>query len=209
MKRNSEGGIIKDTVTNKQPAKLVNQCLRVIGQSEFEPRERYQFYEGRWNYKGDSDEFWINFITQLTYNEIVDLQLDSKKEEELFRIYKDHKSIDFKKIEIKFKESVHGPFGTWTNRDRMLMENLDLQNNKWIEQFLKIENGMIECTIPRSGKYQIIQQSRSMNQWKSGKPSLGVNIELRMGLTKVKNVSKERLLRKNVYLGRKTIYIHR
>ena len=168
---------------NKQPAKLVSQCLRVIEQWELEPRDRYTLYAARWNQAFGinilSDEFWMNFITRLTNKEMVDLGLDSKQKEELIGTFIDSG------IQIKFKKSVHGPYGTWTNRDRMKMKNVDMMNYEWFfKQILEIEYGIIEFTAPKSGKYRIIQQSRSTNPKFGGKPSFGVNLELKIVLKK-------------------------
>ena len=68
------------------------------------------------------------------------------------------------------------------------MEQLDLENENWMKSFLKMENGMFEFIIPKTGKYEIIQQSRSTNINSSRLvigPALGVTVKFNMNLKKV------------------------
>ena len=152
--------------------------------------------------KKEINKFLNKFVTELTHREIVDLNLDSKKEDELFDIFKEHKFVDFRKIELKYNQSVNGRFGTVSNRDEMIIENLDLEpclheafypdmhhDKYWCKEYLNFENGLIELTIRRSGKYEIIQQSRSLYESNAlfcdGGSAVGVTVQLEMELAKV------------------------
>ena len=99
---------------------------------------------------------------------------------------------NFKMIQLKFKKSFYGIKGSHTDRTRMIIEELDTECKDWMEDYLKIENGLIEFTIPKTGKYEIIQQSRSSNADRSNRigPAMGVTVSLELDL---KMVRKPRL----------------
>ena len=65
----------------------------------------------------------------------------------------------------------------------MILENLDLEQSHWCKEFLNFENGLIELTIWRSGKYEIIQQSRSTKNYRE--LAMGVTVQLEIELAKV------------------------
>ena len=70
----------------------------------------------------------------------------------------------------------------------MNIGQLDIEKKDWMESYLKMENGLIEFTIPKTGKYQIIQQSRSSNYDGERKgPAFGVNIRFQINLKQVRN----------------------
>ena len=94
--------------------------------------------------------------------------------------------FDFNTITLKFKKTFYGD-GSSTDRTKMKLEELDIDHKPWMKANLTMENGLIEFRIPRRGKYQIIQQSRSSRQnhssddWKTG-----INVEFKLDLKKVK-----------------------
>ena len=95
----------------------------------------------------------------------------------------------FGPIELKFKKNFYGSDGVKTDRTKMNIDQLDTDNEEWIKTYLKMNNGFIEFTIPKTGKYQIIQQSRSSNQdWdeECTGPAMGVNIRFKMNLNQVR-----------------------
>ena len=98
--------------------------------------------------------------------------------------------FDFDPIQLKFKKSFYGDDGDETFRTQMNIDQLDIGNEEWIRNYLKMENGLIEFTIPKTGKYQIIQQSRSSNFDRNERkgPAMGVNIRLKMNLKQVSNI---------------------
>ena len=96
-------------------------------------------------------------------------------------------------IQLKFKKSFYGEYGHKTDRTKMNKDQLDIQKKDWMENYLVMENGLIEFTIPTTGKYQVIQQSRSANRhlpWdkSGGLPAMGVNITLLIDLKQVRNI---------------------
>ena len=97
---------------------------------------------------------------------------------------------DFEMIELKFNKSFYGKEGRSCDRRYMKIEELDIEKEDWMETYLKIENGLLELIIPKTGKYQIIQQSRSTNYGigREVGPAMGVRVEFEMELIKVKNI---------------------
>ena len=94
-------------------------------------------------------------------------------------------------IQLKFKKRFYGKFGCDTDRTKMNKDQLDIEMKDWIETYLKMNNGLIEFTIPKTGKYEIIQQSRSSNRdTRSGTegPAMGVHIKFEMNLKQVRNI---------------------
>ena len=65
-----------------EPESLLRQCLGVIRKCEIEPEDRYQIFKQFSNMEinDELNEFLNNFVTELTYREIVDLKLDSETE---------------------------------------------------------------------------------------------------------------------------------
>ena len=63
-----------------EPESLLRQCLGVITKCEIEPEDRYQIFENFSNMeiKKEIKKFLNEFVIELTYREIVDLNLDSK-----------------------------------------------------------------------------------------------------------------------------------
>ena len=98
--------------------------------------------------------------------------------------------FDFKMIELKFKKAFYGDDGDKTDRNEMKLEELDIEYRNWMENYLKMENGLIEFTIPKNGVYEIIQQSRSCNQsyGEQNGPSMGVTVKLELDLQNVKDI---------------------
>lgn len=93
-------------------------------------------------------------------------------------------------IQLKFKKSFYGYGGVHTDRTKMNIDQLDIDNEEWIKTYLTIKNGLIEFTIPKTGKYQIIQQSKSSN-WDDGDrkgPTMGVKIRFEINMKKVRNI---------------------
>ena len=177
------------------PDSLLLQCLNLIEKCEIEPNIRFQIYKNLSNLEIENEikPFLINFVTQLTYKEILNLILEPEDEHDLLQIYKEFKSIDFTTFEIKFQKSFYGKLGYYADRDEMKIENLDLTNRDWIKEFIKFENGFIELEIPKSGKYSIYQESRSTNRdrWAAvypncTGPAMGVNLSFEMELEKVR-----------------------
>ena len=97
--------------------------------------------------------------------------------------------FDFESIQLKFKKSFYGSYGYNTDRTKMNIDQLDIDNEEWIRTYLTMENGLIEFTIPKTGKYQIIQQSRSSNRdynYDCKGPAMGVNMRFAMNLKQVR-----------------------
>ena len=99
------------------------------------------------------------------------------------------KLFDFKMIKLMFKKSFYEN-GYKTDRTKMELDELDIEHKQQprMKAYLKIEKGLIEFTIPKSGKYEIIQQSRSSNNNVDDSvdgPAMGVNLELELVLKKV------------------------
>ena len=103
---------------------------------------------------------------------------------------KEDSLFDFKMIKLKFKKNFYGEDREKTDRARMKIEELDIEYQNWMNTFLTMDNGLMEFTIPRSGIYRIIQQSRSTNmdvtehRTMSG-PAMGVTITLELRMKKV------------------------
>ena len=97
----------------------------------------------------------------------------------------------FETIQLKFKSSFYGEDGYETDRTKMKIEELDIEYKDWMEHYLKMENGLIEFTIPKTGKYQIVQQSRSSNAdaYDMDGPAMGVNVTLELASKKVYYIS--------------------
>ena len=97
--------------------------------------------------------------------------------------------FDFKTIELKFKKKFYGQNGSVTDRNKMKIEELDIKYEDWMKNYLKMKNGLIEFTVPKTGRYQIIQQSRSVNEDTDSVrgPSMGVTVELYVDFKKVSN----------------------
>ena len=96
--------------------------------------------------------------------------------------------FDFEMIKLKFKKTFYGDGGRDTDRTKMKMEELDIETKDWMNTYLKMQNGLIEFTIPKNGKYQIIQQSRSSNRDIDSNcqgPAMGVTLEFKIDLKKV------------------------
>ena len=76
--------------------------------------------------------------------------------------------------------------GEKTDRDEMKMDELEIENKKWIGKNLKMKNGLIKWTVKDKGEYEFHLESRSTNwDWDDCKgPAMGVNIELKMNLKK-------------------------
>jgi hypothetical protein len=94
--------------------------------------------------------------------------------------------FDFKMIELKFKKTFYEYHVSYqcTDRVKMKIEELDINNESWMDNHLKMENGLVEFTIPKTGKYHFVQQSRSSNlddRERIG-PAMGVNVELEIDL---------------------------
>ena len=69
----------------------------------------------------------------------------------------------------------------------MKLEELDIDHKPWMKANLTMENGLIELRIPKRGRYQIIQQSRSSRQnHSSDYCTTGINLEFKLDLKKVK-----------------------
>ena len=66
------------------------------------------------------------------------------------------------------------------------MDQLDIKKKAWMKNYLKMNNGLIEFTIPKTGKYEIIQQSRSSNMYHG--PAMGVYIEFELNLKQVRYI---------------------
>ena len=79
------------------------------------------------------------------------MEIDNPLEKDI----KEDPLFDFKMIQLKFKKDFYGPCGDFTDRTRMKIEELDIEYEEWMTSFLTIENGLIEFTIPTSGRYQI------------------------------------------------------
>ena len=105
--------------------------------------------------------------------------------------------IDFDRIELKFKKTFYRKFGVFTDRTNMKITELEMFETwmkSWIDTYLVMKNGLMELTIPKTGKYQFILQSRSSNRdwsdawndWNDASrgPAMGVNVELVMDLKK-------------------------
>ena len=97
---------------------------------------------------------------------------------------------DFEMIELKFKKTFYGSHGWRTDRNGMKAEALDTEYQNWMDTYLTMTNGLIEFTIPKKGKYQIIQKSRSSNQDVGDRkgPALGVTTQFECDFEKVQNV---------------------
>ena len=111
---------------------------------------------------------------------------------------------DFKMIQLKFKNDFYGVEGDRTDREKMEIEKLDIEFDNWMEKYLAMEikpcQGLIEFTVPKTGKYQIIQQSRSTNFDDRDMlgPAMGVTVQFKLNLKKV-NI-KLRIRKLCVYL---------
>ena len=93
----------------------------------------------------------------------------------------------FETIQLKFKRSFYGEDRYETDRTKMKIEELNIEYKDWMKKYLKMENGLIEFTIPKTGKYQIVQQSRSsnMNDEDIEGPALGIIVTLELASKKV------------------------
>ena len=87
---------------------------------------------------------------------------------------------------VKIERSFCGG-GEKTDRDEMNMDELEIENKKWIKKNLKMKNGLIKWTVKDKGEYEFHLESRSTNwDWDDCKgPAMGVNIELKINLKKV------------------------
>ena len=95
---------------------------------------------------------------------------------------------DFKMIQLKFKKSFYGIFGYDTDRTKMQINELDIENKNWMTTNLKMDNGLLEFTIPKTGKYEIVQESRTSNYFLGPSvtgPAMGVHVTIEMNLKKV------------------------
>ena len=54
---------------------------------------------------------------------------------------------------LKFKKSFYYEDGHYTDRDEMKMDELEIENNKWIKRNLKMKNGLIKWTVKDNGEY--------------------------------------------------------
>ena len=108
--------------------------------------------------------------------------------DETVRNSEEEKFLDFKIIQFKFKKTFYGEWGNGTDRTKMNIEQLDFEYEDWMKSYLTMENGIIEFIIPKTGKYEIIQQSKSTNINSSRLvigPALGVTVKFNMNLKKV------------------------
>ena len=97
--------------------------------------------------------------------------------------------FDFKIIQLKFKKTFYDVCGRSTDRDYMTITELDLKYENWMENYMTMENGLIEFTIPKTGRYEIIQKSRSTNV--DGRRALGVTVQFVLNLERVKSFKLE------------------
>ena len=100
--------------------------------------------------------------------------------------------FDFKMIQLKYKIY----FYTYEEmeRDRMLIEKLDIEPEHWMENYLTMENGLIEFTVPKTGTYHIMQQSRSSSAYDPDVgPAMGVTVQFEWNLKKVINIKITKL----------------
>ena len=98
--------------------------------------------------------------------------------------------FDFEMIELKFKKSFYGDYGYRTDRNKMKIGELEIEYKDWMDTHLTMENGLIEFIVPKGGRYEIVQKSRSSN-WDKGDlsgPAMGVTIEFQSYFTRV-NIS--------------------
>ena len=100
---------------------------------------------------------------------------------------------DFKMIQLKFIKTLYTQRGNILDRTEMKIEKLDVEFKDWMGNHMKMENGLIEFTVPKTGRYEIIQQSRSSNTDRNIRigPAMGVTISLDVDLKKVENLESK------------------
>ena len=81
------------------------QCLQVLAQNAAGPAERYKIFEyfSQFDIGEKVKEFLENLVTQLTYQEILDLDLKPARENQLLEVFKVKKSIDFRTFELRYE----------------------------------------------------------------------------------------------------------
>ena len=101
---------------------------------------------------------------------------------------------DFKMVQLKYKKTFYGTEGSDTDRTKMKIEELDIdfESNAWIKNYLSMEKGLIKFRIPKTGKYEIDQQSRSSNSDMAVRmgPAMGVTVSLELDLKLVRKLQK-------------------
>ena len=107
--------------------------------------------------------------------------------EESIQSFQFNALFDFEMIKLKYKKTFYGNGGYNTDRTKMKIDELDIEAKDWMSTYLKMQNGLIEFTIPKNGKYQIIQQSRTSNwdDYRSHGPAMGVTVEFKIDLKQV------------------------
>ena len=77
-----------------EPVSLLRQCLGVIEKLDVGPEERYQIFEYLLNVEtpqpDEKIKILINFVTELTYEEIFDLKVETNKRDELLKFIFDN-----------------------------------------------------------------------------------------------------------------------